>query len=132
MNETDNDNKTKRCIFCNTLLIGRTDKMFCDDRCRNNYYYKVNSDQKEYIRKINKILLKNRGILRTVNPYGRTSVSKRYLESLGFDFNCFTSIHKTRKNRIYYLVYDQAYSIDPDGERVVLIVFYREAQTVVS
>lgn len=127
MNETDNDNKTKRCIYCNTLLIGRTDKVFCDDRCRNNYYYKVNNEQKEYIRKINKILLKNRGILRTVNPYGRTSVAKRYLEGLGFDFSCFTSIHKTRKGRDYYLVYDQAYSFEPDGERVALVVFYRDA-----
>jgi len=132
MNETDNENKTKRCHYCNTLLIGRTDKVFCDDRCRNNYYYKVNSEQKDYIRKINKILLKNRGILRTVNPYGRTSVSKRYLDQLGFDYNCFTSIHKTRKGRDYYLVYDQAFSFDADGDRVSLVVFYRDAQAIVG
>ncbi|MBO2522830.1 MAG: hypothetical protein CW336_03085 [Bacteroidetes bacterium] len=100
--------------------------MFCDDRCRNNYYYKVNSEQKSYIRYINKILLKNRGILRTVNPYGRKLVSKRSLEELGFDFNCYTSVYKTRKGKEYYLVYDQAYSFD-DPENLTLLVFYRDA-----
>lgn len=122
MNETDE----KRCLYCNNPLSGRTDKIFCDDRCRNNYYYKVNNEQIEYIRDINKILLKNRGILRAVNPFGKTSVSKKYLDELGFDFSCFTGIHKTRKGRIYHLVYDQAYSID-DDDRVTLVVFHREA-----
>ena len=102
--------------------------MFCDDKCRNNYYYKVNNEQKNYIRKINRVLLKNRGILRSINPSGRTSVPKRYLDELGFDFDCFTSIHKTKKGKDYYLVYDQAFSIEDD--RVGLVVFYRDAKAV--
>ena len=124
MNET-NQKINKRCPYCNKIISGRKDKMFCDDRCRNNFYYKVNNEQKAYIRTINKILLKNRGLLRTVNPYGRTSVPKSYLEELGFDFNCFTSIHKTRKGKDYYIVYDQAFSFD-DEEKVTLLVFYRD------
>ena len=116
----------KRCLYCNNPLSGRTDKVFCDDRCRNNYYYKVNNEQRDYIRIINKILLKNRGILKAVNPSGRTSVSKQYLETLGFDFKHITGTHTTKKGRLYYLVYDQAYSID-DNDRVTLVVFHREA-----
>ena len=131
MNETQQNTKTKKCPYCNKVIIGRADKVFCDDKCRNNYYYVVNSEQKTYIRTVNKVLLKNRGILRTVNPSGRTSVPKRYLEELGFDFNCFTGIHKTKKGRLYYLVYDQAFSFD-DDERVSLVVFYRDAQAIVS
>lgn len=131
MNETNVRRKTKKCPYCNKIITGRTDKMFCDDRCRNNFYYKVNNEQKTYIRKINNILLKNRGILRSINPSGRTSVPRRYLEELGFDFDCFTSVHKTQKGRLYYLVYDQAYSFDED-ERISLVVFYRDAQAVVS
>ena len=116
----------KRCLYCNNTLSGRTDKVFCDDRCRNNYYYKVNNEQRDYIRIVNKILLKNRGILKAVNPSGRTSVSKQYLEKLGFDFKHITGTHTTKKGRLYYLVYDQAYSID-DNDRVILVVFHREA-----
>lgn len=122
MNETDE----KRCLYCNNPLSGRTDKVFCDDRCRNNYYYKVNNELIEYIRDVNKILLKNRGILRTANPSGKTTVTKGYLVEQGFDFSCFTSIYKTRKGRIYHLVYDQAYSID-DNDKVTLVVFHRDA-----
>lgn len=125
MNETNQKNN-KRCPYCNHLISGRTDKVFCDDRCRNNYYYKVNSEQKTFIRNVNKILLKNRGILRTVNPCGRKTVSKKYLDEHGFDFERFTSIYRTRKGKDYYLVYDQAYSFE-EPDNVTLLVFYRDA-----
>lgn len=131
MNNPENEITPKRCQYCNSVLSGRADKLFCDDRCRNNYYYKVKNEQNEYIRNINKILLKNHGILKSVNPSGRTSVAKHYLEEQGFDFQCFTGIHKTRKGRAYYLVYDQAYSFEPQG-RVTLVVFNRDAQSVVG
>ena len=115
----------KRCLYCNNPLSGRADKIFCDDRCRNNYYYKVNSEPKEYIRNINKILLKNRGILKVLNPSSRTSVSRQDLDKLGFDFSHFTGTHITKKGRLYYLVYDHAYNID-EQDRVSLVVFHRE------
>ena len=91
----------------------------------------VNNEQKTFIRAVNKKLLKNRGILRSINPSGRTSVPKSYLDELGFDFNCFTGIYKTKKGRLYYLVYDQAFSIENDG-KVTLVVFYNDTQSVVS
>ena len=131
MNETQEIKKNKKCPYCNKIISGRVDKVFCDDKCRNNFYYLVNNEQKTYIRTINKVLLKNRGILKTINPSGRTSVPKKYLEDLGFDFECFTSIHKTKKGRLYHLVYDQAYSFD-DEANVSLVVFYRDAQSIVG
>lgn len=121
----------KRCPNCNKIITGRTDKVFCDDKCRNNFYYKFNSEQKTFIRSVNKKLLKNRGIMRAINPSGRTSVPKHYLEEQGFDFSFFTGIHITKKGRPYYLVYDQAFSFDED-DRVSLVVFYNETQTVVG
>ena len=121
----------KRCPNCNKIITGRTDKVFCDDKCRNNFYYKFNSEQKTFIRSVNKKLLKNRGILRAINPSGRTSVPKHYLEEQGFDFSFFTGIHITKKGRPYYLVYDQAFSFD-DDDRVSLVVFYNETQAVVG
>ncbi|MBO7074434.1 MAG: hypothetical protein J6W12_05965 [Bacteroidales bacterium] len=121
----------KRCPNCNKIITGRTDKVFCDDKCRNNFYYKFNSEQKTFIRSVNKKLLKNRGIMRAINPSGRTSVPKHYLEEQGFDFSFFTGIHITKKGRPYYLVYDQAFSFD-DDDRVSLVVFYNETQAVVG
>lgn len=124
-------NKQKKCPYCNKIITGRTDKMFCNDRCRNNYYYKINCEKKGFIRQINTKLLKNRGILRTVNPYGRVSVPKMYLEELGFDFSCFTGLYKTKKGKEYFIVYDHAFNIDEE-QRVHLVVFYSDAHTVVS
>ena len=121
----------KRCPCCNKIISGRTDKVFCDDKCRNNFYYLVNSEHKAIIRDVNKKLLKNRGILRAVNPSGRTSVPKSYLDEEGFDYSCFTGIYTTKKGRPYYLVYEQAYSMNDDEETVSLVVFYRDTQTVV-
>lgn len=121
----------KRCPNCNKIITGRTDKVFCDDKCRNNFYYKFNSEQKTFIRSVNKKLLKNRVIMRAINPSGRTSVPKHYLEEQGFDFSFFTGIHITKKGRPYYLVYDQAFSFDED-DRVSLVVFYNETQAVVG
>lgn len=91
----------------------------------------VNSEHKAYIRAVNKKLLKNRGILKAVNPSGRTMVSKKYLDGEGFDYNVFTGVHVTKKGRPYYLVYEQAYSLD-DDETVSLVVFYRDTQAVVG
>lgn len=124
MSETDLKIRTRKCLCCDNVITGRIDKMFCDDRCRNNYYYMVNMEQKTYIRKVNAIMLRNHGILRTLNPYGRVTVSKKYLEKLGFDFNCFTGIHRTKKGKEYYLVYNQAYCLDEQS--VNLVVLYRD------
>ena len=120
-----------KCPYCNKEIEGRTDKMFCDDRCRTNYYYQVNSEHKSYIRTVNRTLLKNCGILRNLNPSGRRVVTKQYLEEQGFDFNSFTSIYTTRKGKKYYVVYDQAYSFD-DPDNVTLLVFYRDAESIVG
>ena len=121
--------KTKKCPCCNKLISGRIDKVFCDDRCRNNFYYRVNNEQKAFIRDVNGKLLKNRGVLRSVNPSGRTSVPKSFLEEQGFDFQCFTGMYKTKKGQEYFLVYDQAYCICGD-DRVQLVVFYRNPEAV--
>ena len=128
MNETQI--KTKKCPYCNKVISGRADKVFCDDKCRNNFYYQVNYEQKAFIRSVNGILMKNRGILRSLNSHGKTSVPKSYLEQQGFDFRYFTETYRTKRGQEYYVVYDQAYSIGEE-DRVSLVVFYHDMQSVV-
>ena len=53
----------KLCLECETPLIGRIDKKFCNDMCRNSYNNLLNKDANEYVRKVNVILRKNRRIL---------------------------------------------------------------------
>jgi len=102
------------CPACGRVISGRANKRYCDDNCRNNYYYKIYNEQLLYVRNINAVLLRNRMILRTLNPFGRKTIPKQTLVEQDFDFNYFTGIRNTKKGKTYYLVYDQSYTINED------------------
>ena len=71
---------TKTCLDCGNPIIGRADKKFCDDQCRNNYNNKLRADESTAVKNINAILFKNRKILEKLNPEGKTKISKAKLE----------------------------------------------------
>jgi len=99
----------KLCPECGTKIIGRTDKKFCTDYCRNAYNNKVNKDTKNLIRNVNNRLRKNYKILSELNKSGKTKVTKSTLFNHNFDFNFFTSIYTTKTGNTYYYIYDQGY-----------------------
>lgn len=59
--------------------------------------------------------MRNRMILRTLNPFGKKNVTKQCLVDRDFDFNYFTGIRKTKKGKTYYIVYDQSYAVNDDS-----------------
>ena len=99
----------KICLECEEKIIGRIDKKFCSDYCRNAYHNKINKDSKNLMRNINNRLRKNYRILEELNPAEKTKSTKTNLLSKGFSFEYFTSIYTTKKGNIYYFVYDQGY-----------------------
>jgi len=99
----------KRCGECGTLIIGRIDKKFCSDHCRNTFNNRLNSDVTRYIRNINNGLRKNRRILMALNPDGKIEISRQRLVSEGFDFNHFTSMLPTKEGIPYFYCYEQGY-----------------------
>lgn len=99
----------KVCLDCGTTLIGRTDKKFCNDQCRNNYNNRLNSDSTALVRNINNHLRKNRRILQDLNPTGKVSVHKDKLLNLGFSFNYFTHLYVTQKGTTYKFIYEYGY-----------------------
>lgn len=99
----------KECPVCGTKIIGRADKKFCSDYCRNSYNNQLNKDSKNLIRNINNLLRKNYRILETLNPKDKTKTTKSKLIAKGFDFQHFTSIYITKTGNTYYFVYDQGY-----------------------
>ena len=90
-------------------IIGRQDKKFCSDYCRNTFNNKVNRDNKNLIRNTNNHLRKNYKTLSDLNITGKTKVAKAKLLNNNFDFNVFTSIYTTKTGNTYYFVYDQGY-----------------------
>jgi len=99
----------RNCLDCNEEILGRSDKKFCSDQCRNNYNNRQKADSTNYVRNVNGILRKNRRILEEFNPNGKMKIHKDKLSSKGFDFGYFTSIYKTKTDNIYYFCYEQGY-----------------------
>ncbi|MGB3181218.1 MAG: hypothetical protein WBB45_07490 [Cyclobacteriaceae bacterium] len=111
------------CLSCNSQLVGRTDKKFCDAYCRNSYNNKVKRKDEQFIQSTNKKLRKNRRILKYLCPVGKATVRKDVLDAMRYDYAYFTSTYTTKKGNTYYRCYDYAFiPISDKGEKKALIV----------
>lgn len=99
----------KTCEECSRPIVGRIDKRFCSDQCRNSFNNRLNSDVTNYIRNINNTLRKNRRILVELNPKGKVRTSRDKLLAKGFDFSHHTSTYTTQEGSQYFFCYDQGY-----------------------
>ncbi|TRX02045.1 hypothetical protein [Flavobacterium gawalongense] len=99
----------KTCLECGEKIVGREDKKFCSDGCRNAYNNKINKDSTNFMRNINNKLRKNYRILSELNTEGKSKTTRAKLLSKGFDFEFFTNILQTRTGNTYYFLYDQGY-----------------------
>ena len=84
----------KSCLECGDKIIGREDKKFCGDSCRNAF---------------NNKLRKNYRILCAINSEGKTKIARNKMANKGFDFDYCTSIFKTKTGNTYYFMYDYGY-----------------------
>lgn len=108
------------CLECGERLLGRMDKKFCTDSCRNTYNNKLKAFTNNTIRNVNNALKKNRRILDEVCPEEKCKTLKITLLSKGFDFKFFTHTRVTQKGNTYYFVYDMGYlELDNDFFLVV-------------
>jgi hypothetical protein len=99
----------KTCLECGDKIIGREDKKFCTDGCRNSFNNKINKDSNNFMRNINNTLRRNYRILSELNTEGKSKTSRTKLLSKGFDFEFFTNQLQTKTGNIYYFVYNQGY-----------------------
>lgn len=97
------------CLECGGKIVGRADKKFCDDACRNSFNNKQNSDSTNLMRNVNNKLRKNFRILSSINKEGKTKTTKTKLTSKGFDFNFLTEMIVYKNGSEYKFVYNQGY-----------------------
>jgi predicted nucleic acid-binding Zn ribbon protein len=105
---------TKTCLECGDKIVGREDKKFCSDGCRNAYNNKINKDSTNFMRNVNNKLRKNYRILSALNVDGKGKATKSKLLSKGLDFEFFTNILETKTGNTYFFVYDQGYRLLED------------------
>jgi len=99
----------KKCLECQEPFVGRSDKKFCSNYCKNAFNNNVNPDEKKLIRNTNNRLKKNYKILTSLNHSGKTKVPKSKLTDLGFNFNYFTSLYTTKTGNTYFYIYNEGY-----------------------
>jgi DNA-directed RNA polymerase subunit M/transcription elongation factor TFIIS len=97
------------CPECNEVLVGRQDKKFCSDACRNSFNNKQNSDTTNYVRNVNNSLRRNRRILKEHLSGDTSKVTKKKLSDVGFNFSFYTNIAVTKTNNTYYYCYEYGY-----------------------
>jgi len=101
----------KKCPECGSRLQGRADKKFCSDYCRSTFNNRNKPESCEHVKRINKILRKNRKILTELNSSGRKKMVVDKLRRIGFDVNYFTSMLVDGNGETFYYCYEHAYSI---------------------
>jgi len=99
----------RKCLECGDSIVGRSDKKYCNDYCRNAYNNRLDVDTKNLIRNTNNRLRRNYKTLVKLNKTGKTKVTRLRLYDNNFDFNFFTSIYTTKAGKTYYYIYDQGY-----------------------
>lgn len=99
----------KKCRECGSPIIGRIDKRFCSDQCRNTFNNRLNGDVTRNIRNINNALKRNRRILLALNPQGKRKIRRDTLIAEGFDFSHITSVDTGKGGVKYFYCYEQGY-----------------------
>ncbi|MDH5382238.1 MAG: hypothetical protein OEW75_15390 [Cyclobacteriaceae bacterium] len=99
----------KSCLNCGRTIVGRTDKIFCADACRNCYHNKKRSDSNQTVRQVNYILNKNRDILKKLKSIEDDVVPKLSLIDSGFDFSYHTHVSQVAEGPVQYFCYDYGY-----------------------
>ncbi len=103
------------CLECGEKIIGRSDKKFCNDGCRNAYNNKHNKDVSNLMRNINNKLRKNFRILSEQKFVdGKAKTTKQNLSIIGFDFTYFTHFKVYKNGAEYRFVYDIGYKFLED------------------
>lgn len=110
--------QTRRtCLFCNEKLVGRADKRFCNDYCRNTYN---NKKAPSGVRMITQAISHNKTILETLA--GRENFGIFPLHQLienGFSFSYFTHICESPEKEKWWVCYDIGYQLLPDGNLTI-------------
>ena len=109
------------CRECGDKIKGRADKLFCNDSCRSAFNNRRNRTEVDPLRTINKVLSKNRKILKEAYETSGDSetIPLRRLENKGFVFNFYTHIEEPMTGSCYRYCYDFGYAEAKNGEVMI-------------
>lgn len=114
--------RANKCMACGNIMVGRSDKKFCDDRCRITYHNAIKQDRNNYMRNVNNALYLNRHILENMvtSASPANKITKEALLKKGFKFKYHTHTHVNKKGNTYFYCYDHGYLPLEDGQYLIV------------
>lgn len=117
--------ENKKCLQCAKPIVGRLDKKYCNDYCRNTYNNQTKRAEDNQIQQVNSIIRKNRRILKTLCPVGKATVRKEVLDAMSYNYRFLTGVYQSPApaNLVYFICHDYAFSpLNEEGEDMAIIV----------
>lgn len=112
----------KMCPMCRKKVVGRSDKKFCSITYKSNYHFKLNKHTELAAKRVDKILRRNRSILREIMGKRTTKkkISRLLLDKKKFNYNYITGFHINTKKKTIHHVYDYSWAIFSDQEVLIM------------
>lgn len=77
------------------------------------------------IKATNTVLRKNRRILKSLCPEGKTVVRRSILDTMGYDYRYFTSLYVSSRVT-YYFCYDYGLAVIEEGGKQKALIVHRQ------
>ena len=103
-------NTPRRCLNCGDLLTGRSDKLFCCGRCKNEWHNKMTGSEKRRREKVFGILWKNYKLLEMMLEGEEHTPEIAALVAGGFRPEFITGYQRLRSGREEYRCFDISYN----------------------
>jgi len=113
----------KKCKFCHReIKYGRSDKLFCNVNCKNNYHRNLRRLTQQEAMKIDRMLHRNHGILFELmkNHKKQIKIPRNILEQKKFRFQYHTHCITNSKGKIYHYIYNYAWMSFSDDEILII------------
>jgi hypothetical protein len=112
------------CLYNKVILKGRSDKKFCNLKCKNAYNNPIYREQQKVFIEDEKRLHKNRAVLKKFYEFsnGEEFIQIRPLYQQGFDPRFYTgTLDSKNAEGNVYIIYDYAFLFD---QKQGIIIFY--------
>ena len=107
----------KTCNQCGISFEGRANKKFCSVKCKNEHHNAEYRNQNKILMELDKILHKNRAVLKDMYSVHRSSPIKlNVLKARGFHPDYHTHIFTSPVGGKYTMVYDVGYKTHFDDQ----------------
>lgn len=118
------------CKVCGGEVQGRSDKVFCSEKCRSANHYDARLSNEGFFFTIDKQLKVNRKLLKKYNQTGYTTLRREVLLEKGFNPNVFTHYWKNKEGNVYLFVYEYGFQkIEKDGKEKYLLIEWQDYMT---